>query len=297
MSLLTDIREQQFLQIGEDVDSIEARSLARLLNDINSTAQSLYSSAGAGAFWGEGPQGNRLKAPATLTVGLTVDSKTVTGSFSAYMHGCSVQVGGEWNRLFQTGASTWELLIPAAATNAAALMIVYHDCLNLTDASIAISRLILDGYGELGVVNNLADLETPGWSSFTVGRPVLPWWRDREIDTPRQYAIDGTMLYGGSFIAQIRFNPVPDKAYAVHWTQREKFSKIASWADTRTTIIPHDYHESVFIPLVLEKLLKHPGFEGDKDAIEGEATLAREIMTTLSEPQRRTVRISTARGY
>lgn len=301
MSLISDIRDQQLLQIGEDVSSMDDALSARLMGDINAVGQYLFSH-GPGSWWGEGPQGDRLKAPATVTVGTTEASKTVTGSFSTYMHGCTVRLAGEWNRIFQTAVSTWELMIPAAATNASASMVVYHDCLNLTDSSITLSHVMLDGYGYLEPANSNADLEVPLWYGFTPNAPTRlshsAWTIERQVDIPRQYGIDGTQLYGGSFVAQIRVNPLPNTAYAIHWTQKEKFSKVADWADTRTTLIPHEYTESVFIPLVLEKLLKHPGFEGDKDVIREEANLAREIMQTLSRPQeRRDVRFNTAPIY
>lgn len=305
-SLIESIRDQQFLALGEDISSIEAALLARLLNDLNAVGQALYTQ-GPGSWWGEGPQGDRLRAPTSLSSVTSTDgSKTIAcASFAAWMNGCTVNFNGEWNRIFQTGASTWELLIPANVTTAAGSLIVYHDCLNLTDTSIALSRVILDGYGELANANNVADLEQTLCRSVSFGIPpaqYLPswWWGglDRQIDIPRQYAIDGTQLYGGSWVTQIRVNPLPDKSFAIHWTQREKFAKVTSWADTRTSIVPHDYHESVFLPLVLEKLLKHPSFEGDKDEIRTDAARAREIMETLSKPQQdRKVRISTRGGY
>lgn len=301
MALITDIRAQQFLQIGEEVASIDAALLARLMNDINAVGQYLFTT-GPGSWWQESPSGDRLKAPATLTVGTTANDRTVTGSFSAYMHGCTVRLAGEWNRIFQTGASTWQLLVPAVATNAAASMVVYHDCLNLTDTSIVISDVLLDGYGHLQPANSVTDLEIPMWYGFTPSPTTQiqfgAWTVERQVDIPRQFAIDGTQLHGGSFVAQIRVNPLPNSAYAIKWTQREKFAKVTDWADTRTTIIPHEYTESVFIPLVLEKLLKHPAFEGDKDVIREEANLARDIMETLSRPQfRRDVKFSTSGVY
>lgn len=309
MSVIGDVRARQLSQIGIDhsnissLPDIPAAQIQALMADINAVGQYVYT-AGPGAWWGEGPAGDRIKAPATLTVGTTADSKTVTGSFLTYMHGCTVYLAGEWNRVFQTAASTWQLLFPAAATNAAASAVVYHDCLNLTDTSISISHVNLDGYGYLLPANSTADIEVPLWYGFTPRAGMQPqvsysaWTVERQVDIPRQYAIDGTQLYGGSYITQIRFNPLPNATYALHWTQKEKFTKVTAWSDSRTTIIPHEYTESVFIPLVLERLLGHPAFEGDKDVIREQANLAREIMQTLSRPQeRRDVRLGTSGVY
>jgi hypothetical protein len=309
MSLIGNIRARQLSQIGIDhtniasTPDIPAAQLQALMADINAVGQYVFTH-GPGAWWGEGPAGDRLKAPTTLTVGTTADSKTITGSFLTYMHGCTVRLAGEWNRIFQTGVSTWQLMIPAVATNASASMVVYHDCLNLTDTSIVISHVMLDGYGYLQPANSLADLEVPLWYGFSPhagSQPQLSysaWTVERQVDIPRQFAIDGTQLYGGSYVTQIRFNPLPNSAYALHWMQREKFSKVTAWSDSRTTIVPHDYTESVFIPLVLERLLGHPAFEGDKDVIREQANLARDIMQTLSRPQeRRDVKLGTKGVY
>ncbi len=297
MSLIGTLRARQLSQLGIDhvdigtVPDMPAAKLMALMNDINAVAQDLFLS-GPGVFWGEGPKGNRLKAPAALSAVTSTDgSNTVAcASFAAYMHGCTVRFNGEWNRLFQTGASTWELMVPANVTSASGTMTVYHDCLNLTDSSLMLSKVILDNYWELDPVNNLAELEIPFWNSLTVRitPPQVsfgPWGRDRQIDTPRAYGIDGTQLYSGEFVTQIRVNPLPNAAYPIHWTQREKFTKVTAWSDARTVLIPHGYDESVFIPLVLERLVSRADFEGDKAAIVADADRARKVMTDLSNPQ------------
>jgi hypothetical protein len=305
MSLIGTIRARQLSQLGIDhidvgtTPDMPPAKLSALMDDINAVAQHLFLN-GPGAFWGEGPQGDRLRAPATLSAVTSTDgSKTVAcASFAAYMHGCTIRFNGEWNRLFQTGASIWELMIPSNVTSSSGTMVVYHDCLNLTDTSLALSKVILDNYWELDPVNNLADLEIPFWNSLTVKvtPPSVsfgPWGRDRQIDTPRQYGIDGTQLYGGSYVTQLRVNPLPNAAYPIHWTQREKFNKVTAWSDARTVIIPHGYDESVFIPLVLERLLGRADFEGDKAVIAADADRARKVMEDLSAPQQRNVRLIT----
>lgn len=306
-TLILEIRAQQLSQIGIDHDEpidpdMPPAQLKRLMNDINAVGQWLFLNAPASWFH-EKPKGSRFRAPQTLSSVTTTDGSKVIAcvSFAEYMHGCTVRLFDEWNRIFQTGASTWELMIPANQTTAAGTLTLYHDCLNLTDASIAINRVILDDYWELQPANNVADLEIPFWNSLTttVTPPQVaygPFGRDRQIDTPRQYGLESSQLYGGSYVPLLRVNPLPNSAYPLHWQERQKFTKVASWDDSRTTIVPHEYHESIFMPLVLERLALDPGFQGDKASLVAQGNQARADLAILSAPQRKPVRVDKRRG-
>lgn len=310
MALITDLRLQQLGAIGEtDYAAISPWLQAKLLNDLNSVCEEIYG-LGPAQWWAEYQAGETILAPVTLT-GMTVTNglKTFSGSgLTSRMHGATVQVSGQstQNRIFQTGASTWELLMPhQGTTTSSAQITVYHDCLNLTDTTLRVIRpVMIEGLWELLPVDSAADLRQPAWYRYPShnivpmgsGYPATGW--DRQAATPTQYYVDNTQLYGGAFIPQLRLNPLPDATYQISWQERQKFSKVADWTDTRSYIIPHAYHESVLIPLLLEKLMRMPSFMGDKDTAAADAAKARTVLAALSDVQEeRDVMISVAGGY
>lgn len=296
MSLITDIRYQQLGQLGEtDPTALSPWLLQKLLDDCNRVGQHLFLN-GPAQWWAEEPRGESIAAPVTVSsVTLTAGSKVVSAAgLTSSMHGCTVQCSGQntQNRVFQTGASTYGLLMPHnGGTVSNGTMTVWNDCINLTDSSLVIIRpVMLAGLWELLPATNQGDLQSSPWRTFWShepqprgGYPVSGY--DRQAATPRQYLVDNSQLYDGGFVPQIRLNPMPDAQYQINWQQRRKFTKITAWTDTRTHIIPADYTESVYIPLVLERLVSLPQFQGSKDAVMADADDARTIMQALSDVQ------------
>lgn len=296
MALVEDIRTAMMEAIGERTfASIPAERQAVLLTKLNATCQKIYGLS-PGSWWNEGPAGDLLLAPVTLSsMTVTQGSRDFSGSgLTSRMNGCTVMVSGQamQNRIFEVGSGTWKFLVPhEGSTVANATITVYHDCLNLTDTAITITRpVMMAGRWELLPVKTAAELQLPGYFISThnsrpsgSGYPVSGW--DRQAATPQFYYVDGAQLYGGSYVTQIRVNPMPDVQYPITWFQRDKFTRITSWSDTRTTIIPHDYHDSVLIPLLKASLMQLPGFQGSKDDAVEDAAEAMRMLAELSRPQ------------
>lgn len=296
MSLVTTLRDQQLGALGEtDIDALSPWLARKLMDDINAVGQEVYAK-GPAQWWREVEKGDTLLAPVTLSsVTVTANSKALSAAgLTTRMHGATVQCSGQstQNRIFQTGALTWEFLFPHTGTTAAnATLTVYHDCLNLTDSVLRIIRpVLIRGVWELQPVESPADLQMAAWYRYPShndflprGYPVSGW--DRQSATPTHYYVDSTQLYGGSYVPQIRVNPLPDAQYSLSWLQRDKFSKIESWNDTRTTIVPHEFNESVLIPLLLARLTRLGNFQGNVEETIRQATVATELLATLSEVQ------------
>jgi hypothetical protein len=297
MAIVQDCRTLILDALGESsITDLRAGLQARLLVDLNAVMQEIYG-MNPGKWWAEKENGETLLAPVTLSsMTVTAASKSFSGSgLTARMHGCTVSVSGQTtqNRIFQTGASTWEFLMPHDGSTASnATITVYHDCLNLPDASMQIIRpVILERFWELLPVDDSSGLRLPSWVVFPShdtfssdsSYPANGW--DRSYGTPSHYYVDKAQLYGGTWVLQIRVNPMPNVAYQLRWREKATFTAIASFADTRTVLIPKSYEASILYPLIYERLMDLPNFQLDKQVTADRALGARRMLAELSHTQ------------
>ncbi len=270
-------------------------TLQRVLSDVNAIGQRLLSST-PDSWWAIDDGAETLRAPVAVSgLTLTAGAKTITGgAFETWMHGCSIQLSGEVhvNEIRRTGASTYELKIPFSGSNTASgAGTVYCDAINLARTAIAVQRpLFIPQRWELQPALNISDLRRMNnlRSHRTADRNLTQYpflWLYMQINVPTAYLIEQSPQYTGEVLERIRVYPMPDSAYPLTWKQKITFTPVTSLADTRLSLCPHQYLDSVFLPLARRKFAGWPEFKGDRQLAMADAAEAEGILNKLAEKQ------------
>lgn len=298
MGVVQDVYNDAFSLIGIEDPATHAdpAELRRVTSDFNKALQKIF--ALGPRIWSEAPAGTTLRAPESLT-GLTFTdgATTLSGvSLAARMHNCTIVVGddAQQNRVVETGSGTYSLLFPYAGTSAVAsgTATVYYDAINLAANAVEILPPIqLVGYGQLWPLTAQVELYEPGSYSTDHGRTsgwAVPWADrngQREINQPREYLVESNRKYTGEITACIRINPLPNILYRLRWQQRFAAPRITGIADTTTNLIPHDYIESILMPIVRKNFSTWPNFTGRKEGLDEDMADALAILDRISKPQ------------
>lgn len=300
MSLITTLRDDLLGLAGHENPQHAPKSvLERILSDINAVGQRLATDAPSD-WWTMQDGGQRIYAPTALTgLTLTQNSKVISGAgLQSWMHGCCVQLAGETpqNYLIQTGANSWQLLTPYdGASTGSGTGTVYHDAINLDETSVTIERPMIENEWELTPLDDKAQLR---WNYYTSpplghyrgdhaaqsGYPMPAW--NREVGTPASYLLEQNPAYDGRVTVRIRLHPLPDAIYKLTYRQRLTFTPVTSFADNRTQIVPHRYHDLIFLPLVRKKFSAHSSFTGNLQLTLNDAREAESKLEALCRPQR-----------
>lgn len=300
-AILPRLREQQFGHLGYNDTAfvtpptgIDPWLVQRLMDDINAVAQRIF--AATVNFWATEGNGAFLPAPFTSVVadGAFVQGAktiTITGLTSA-MHGCTCRLSGSniFNQILQTGASTYALLYPHdGATTATGSITVYYDAIQLTTAAKIVRPVVCENFNELDPATSEAEMRAPAYlwqrhdgnrmGSYPLGSS------QRDTGTPIKYFIESSKLYTGAQQPRMRVYPMPDQPLSITWRQITKFAPVAAWTDTRESVVPLDFHESIFIPLLMAKLTKLAQFQGDVTRTLEAAGEAEAMLRSISKPQ------------
>jgi hypothetical protein len=297
MAVVEDIFLDALGLVGiEAAAHAETAMLNRITSDFNKALQKVF--ALGPRIWSEKMAGTTIRAPESLTSLTYTDGTTVLSgaSLAAHMHNCTIVIGsdGQQNRVVETGSGTYALLFPYAGTSAAGngTATVYYDAINLASNAVEILPPIqLVGYGQLWPLTAQVDLYEPGSYSDDHGRVssyAMPWSdRDgqREINQPREYIVEANRRYDGAITVCIRVNPLPPTLYRLRWQQRYAAPRITGIADTTAYLIPHDYIESILMPIVRKNFSTWPNFTGRTEGLDDDVADAIGILNRISQPQ------------
>lgn len=298
MGVVQDVYNDAFSLIGieDPAQHADPAELRRVTSDFNKGLQKVF--ALGPRIWSEAMAGTTIRAPESLT-GLTFTDGATTlsgGSLAARMHNCTIVVGSDaqQNRVVETGSGAYALLFPYSGTSAAGdgTAIVYYDAINLASNAVEILPPIqLVGYGQLWPLTSQVDLYESGSYSDDHGR-IQTWsepWADRngqrEINQPQEYLVEANRRYTGEITACIRVNPLPNILYRLRWQQRFAAPRITGIEDTTAYLIPHDYVESILMPIVRKNFSTWPNFTGRTEGLDDDMADALAILDRISKPQ------------
>ena len=309
MSLITEIRDDLLGLIRATAENADTPTLARVLSDINAAVQHIYELGPD--FWSVTEAGMQVRAPMSLS-GLTLANGETTisgGSLAPWMHGCTVQLGGEGqqNEIRQTGSATYALAMPyQGGATSSGTGVVYHDALNLPGSVTDIlPPILIPGKWELWPANSVRDLYEPSFASTDHGRRTarrgLIWDTRRVIHTPDCYRVERNLTYQNEITTRIRLNPLPDAAYVLRWRQRNAAYRVTSLDDTVAHLVPHGYKETLLMP-VARKLFSggvHWALieEGGRREVEEGYGIAMQLLRKLSEKQPVHTLVNTKGGW
>lgn len=239
----------------------------RVLAEFNAVLQHIYSLL-PDTFWRESePRSEAIRAPQTITVSVTAGSKAITfssPSWDASWTGCTLIIGGDpiQNILVHDVSASPTLHKAYAGTTGSQTATLYHDAITLPDAEEVLSPVMLDDHWELVPMRsqrhfNMEDGLTRGRATPGYIFPLAA--QEREIRTPSGFLIVPAQTYLGSTFLRMRLTALPDTAYTM--TYRVKGcapARVTTLADTRTWLVPHDYVESILLPMLRFRLAAHP---------------------------------------
>lgn len=265
---------------------------------INAAMQFLFSNH---APWTrKGTHGFILHAPTTAAVTATYGS-TVLGfgdGWQDWFEGCACKVSGSSaeNRIRGRDEDTGEvtLEIPHDGTTGAATVTIYHDSLTLPfEVGEVLAPVCIKGATMLSPVPSVTHL--PGytvdsWEDYGMEHRVTRWPTLPDVasttGTPRRYCVDAhqhTPYSAPQF--RLRIFPAPASSALLEARVRYTVPVFDLNSDTNSALpIPHDYAESILVPVAEKHLTRSPFFRNDsaKQGIEDAYAQAVTMLRTLN---------------
>lgn len=268
---------------------------ARGLAELNAALQSIYSLL-PDQFWRESsPRAETLHAPALLNVHVTAGSKAITFTgWQDWMDGCTVVISGDakHNRIVSDAGSTPSLWLPYRGATGPATATLYHDAVTVLDAEEIIGPVMLEGYWELvpAAHERQRQLMDPGSGNIAAARTSaggafglfpMPHY-ERLIGTPMGYLVaPAPRLHGGVHL-RLLLSALPDIEYILSYKVKGVAPvKVTSWDDNRAWLVPHDYTESILLPIVRYRMAGHPNFPLSERELQASYETATKILSNL----------------
>lgn len=255
---------------------------ARILDDINSTLQKIYSRSPQ--WLSEYPFSAILPAPGTLTgMTLTNGSKTFGGvTPSASQVGSTILIDNQ--ELQNIIASTTTLVHPFAGTTGTYNATIYGDFVHVVGAGAVIPPVGILGGNDLLPMASRATMGQPTKfynSDHGLGRAV-PFGmftqagygrtENRDSGTPVRYRLEHERnLTTGALTFGIRLDPLPEKSYTLHYTVKLDPPSVSDPDSTVPVLMPTDTAESVLIPLVRNAFKSFKHNSADKSLVAEDA--------------------------
>jgi len=241
---------------------------------INGALQEIF--AQGPVFGNEDRYADVLRAPQAVTVSIPSQySKTCTiTGYQSWMMGCTIQIDGDPQQNEIRGAS--ELLRPHAGTAGIMGATVWADALALPDYTIAVVEPV-----EMPLLPFLQPV-SDRFQFRSYNQPFQPTSRrgsqggnytryitaNKQVGIPVVYLMERLFTRAtGEHQIFLRVNPMPQTAYPISMGVTQKPISITS-ADIIGTgtdplgIIPSDLHESIVLPVSVQRFSGHPAFKG-----------------------------------
>jgi len=267
------------------------------LNQFNAVLQHIYSLL-PDTFWRESdPRSLSILAPRTISVSVTAGSKAITFSSPSYdsttMEGCTLIISGDaaQNRLVHdvnASPTLWKAYAGNSGTVSATL---YHDAHTLADAEEILPPVLLDGNFELIPMRTerhrlIMDSAVANTPANRIGFPT-PWLfpqtsLQRSIQTPSSYLVAPAPHYQGGISLRLLMSSLPDRAYTMTYRVKGTVpARVTAWTDARTWLVPHDYTESILLPMIRHRLMDHPNFNIAPNLLQPKFEAATKILANL----------------
>lgn len=243
-----------------------------ILLNINATLMEVYTQA-PDDWLSRVPRAEVVKAPTTVSITTTQDSKAVTfADYQSWMLGCTIIIEGDsaQNQITIDAAAPVSLVKPFNGTSGTHTARVYHDAITLLADVIEIgSPVMLDQQWELIPAAAIRDLQTfqPGdFRGYGYGATRRPTWggnyplrtTDKRVVRPESFMVNRRFAYNAAQTLQFGLSSLPDSRYTLDY-QAKVFPFVSSLSDTtRPEYLPFRYDEAILLPWLRYNFSAHP---------------------------------------
>ena len=248
------------VSVGDGGAQVEAAILQCLVK----TQMQIYSRAPT-PWLSEQNRAEVIKAPTTVSLTVTQDSKTITfGGYAAWMQECAIVISGDGaqNQLTIDGSAAVSLVKPYNGPSGTVSAIVYHDSIDIgSDVFRVGSPVMLDHAWELAPMDTPRDLQAaqPGQfigigPYYTMGygnmgfSPGLLRTLDKRIMRPFAFRVARVYGYNSKQTCRLSLSALPDARYTIDYPA-QVVPTITDVTDTaRPEYLPFNHDETIFLP-------------------------------------------------
>jgi hypothetical protein len=270
---------------------------AAVLGAMNGAMQEMFDSS---SLWlRQTKRGAILKAPATVNIALTNGSTAGVidaGVWQDWFAGCTLIVSGsEYDNRITNAERNVVLMLPHEGASGTFPCTIYQDSVALaTDvlgvfSPVRIDRRDIFPSETLDAFTSRSSEKDFGFSRQYSGNRIAP---QAASTAGRPLTYDVVSWSPSSTTApasRIRLYPAPDKAYSLDYEAKLLPPAITSLASTDTLPVPHQWIDSIFLPIAEKRLSASPFWQGiiGRDMLAANYTQALELLRSASPRKQR----------
>ena len=270
---------------------------AAILGAINGAMQEMFDSS---SLWiRQAKRGSILKAPATVNIALTNGSTAGVidlADWQDWFAGCTLIVSGSsYDNRITNAERNVVLMLPHEGATGTVPCTIYHDSVSLaTDVMGVLSPVRIDRRDifpseTLDAFTSRSSEKDFGFSRQYSGNRVAP---QASSTAGRPLTYDVVSWSPSSTTApasRIRLYPAPDKAYSMDYEVKLLPPAVTSLTSTDTLPVPHQWIDSIFLPIAEKRLSASPFWAGviGRDALAANYTQALELLRSASPRKQR----------
>lgn len=244
-------------------------------------------------------RGHILNAPATVPITLTNgDTAGVIEEedWQEWFAGCTIIVSGSTfeNRITNAERNV-KLMLPHEGTTGSVQATVYQDSVTITAdvlrvlSPVRIDRLEIHPTATTDAFTNVRSDQDYGFSRQYAGNRYAPMTANT-IGRPLTYTVESWSPSDTAIpLSRIRIFPAPDKAYSLDYSAMLLPPVVTDIASTNTLPIPHNWIDSLFIPIAEKRLSASPFWAGviSMDSLTTNYRMAMELLRSSNPRKRR----------
>lgn len=262
------LRDDLLSLVGiEEVSDAPAALSDRILGDINAALREIITNAPSD-WLKDSPRSELVRAPTTVTLTVTRDSKSITfGSYASWMAGCTLVISGDdqQNQLVNDVGASVSLRVPYNGPSATTTATIYHNAINLgTDVDAVLAPVVLNGLWELTPVASPRALAVAQFAEYhNSGHGLIPKLYplvDRQIPSnqPLSYFTDSNAPYLGLMGLRLMLSALPGERMTLSYRASTYWTVTSLASDTRTQFLPFGYDETILRPWCRWKFSTYP---------------------------------------
>lgn len=270
---------------------------AAVLGAINGAMQEMFDSS---SLWiRQAKRGTILNAPATVNIALTNGSTAGVidlADWQDWFAGCTLIVSGSsYDNRITNAERNVVLMLPHEGATGTVPCTIYHDSVSLaTDVLGVLSPVRIDRRDifpseTLDSFTSRSSEKDFGFSRQYSGHRIAPQ-ASQTSGMPLTYDVVAWSPSATTAPAsRLRLYPAPDKAYSLDYEVKLLPPAVTSLTSTDTLPVPHQWIDSIFLPIAEKRLSASPFWAGviGRDALAANYTQALELLRSASPRKQR----------
>lgn len=295
MSVASQVSDDLLDALGlENWDHAPASLSRRGLAALNQTLQQIYAVL-PDDFWSRKPiRAETIHEPTTISVNVSPDSKEIEfgAGWEDWMKGCTIVIAGDavQNRLVSDDdpeVTLWQDY--QGSGDGTTTAIIYQDRIHVPDAEEILGPVILQGHWELSPVQHERHRQASNARAMSHGskpsyaKNLFPLTSsERVIGVPQSYLIQPFAEYQSGARLSLLLDALPNIRYSLTMEVKAVApSRVTTWEDPRSYLVPHNYTESILLPMVRFSMASHPSFPRRQQDLKPDFDAATKILQSL----------------